>query len=59
MAFTTVINLTQIKLRNLFDGYENSDEDNVIRYHGRLDIYSKYQRKFIYGKKERIIVIDT
>lgn len=57
MAMT--INLTQIKLRDLFDGYENSDEDGVIGYHGRLDIRPKYQREFIYGEKEKIAVVDT
>jgi hypothetical protein len=41
MAMT--INLTQIKLRDLFDGYVNSGEDGVVGYHGRLDIRPKYQ----------------
>lgn len=54
-----IINLTQIKLRDLFDGYMNSDEDGVIGYHGRLDIRPKYQREFIYGEKEQIAVIET
>lgn len=59
MSLTMSINLTQIKLRDLFDGYVNSDEDGVIGYHGRLDIRPKYQREFIYGEKEQIAVIDT
>lgn len=59
MGLTMSINLTQIKLRDLFDGYVNSDEDGVIGYHGRLDIRPKYQREFIYGEKEQIAVIDT
>ena len=59
MALTMSINLTQIKLRDLFDGYENSDEDGVIGYHRRLDIRPKYQREFIYGEKEQIAVINT
>ena len=29
------INLHQIKLRDLFDGYKNNDEDGVVGYHGR------------------------
>lgn len=53
------IRLAQIKLRDLFDGYNNSDEDGVVGYHGRLDIRPKYQREFIYGEKEKIAVIDT
>lgn len=59
MSLTMSINLTQIKLRDLFDGYVNSDEDGVIGYHGRLDIRPKYQREFIYGEKEQVAVIDT
>ena len=52
MPLTMSINLTQIKLRDLFDGYVNFDENGVIGYHGRLDIRPKYQREFIYGEKE-------
>lgn len=59
MSLTMSIKLTQIKLRDLFDGYVNSDEDGVIGYHGRLDIRPKYQREFIYGEKEQVAVIDT
>ncbi|MCR5367525.1 DUF262 domain-containing protein [Eubacterium sp.] len=59
MPLTMSINLTQIKLRDLFDGYVNSDEDGVVGYHGRLDIRPKYQREFIYGDKEQIAVIET
>ena len=57
MAMT--IQLKQIKLCDLFDGYVNSDEDGVVGYHGRLDIRPKYQREFIYGEKEQIAVIET
>ena len=59
MPLTMSIKLTQIKLRDLFDGYVNSDEDGVVGYHGRLDIRPKYQREFIYGQKEQVAVIDT
>ena len=57
MAMT--INLIQIKLRDLFDGYVNSDEDGVVGYHGRLDIRPKYQREFIYDNDEQVAVINT
>ena len=59
MSLTMSIELTQVKLRDLFDGYVNSDEDGVVGYHGRLDIRPKYQREFIYNEKEQIAVIDT
>ena len=57
MAMT--IKPMQIKLRDLFDGYENSDEDGVVGYHGRLDIRPKYQREFIYADKEQVAVVET
>lgn len=53
------IELHQIKLRELFDGYQNNEEDGVVGYHGRLNIRPKYQREFIYGDKEQIAVINT
>lgn len=59
MSLSMTINLHQIKLRDVFDGYKNNDEDGVVGYHGRLDIRPKYQREFIYGEKEQIAVIDT
>lgn len=59
MALTMSIKLHQIKLRDLFEGYVNSDEDGVVGYGGRLDIRPKYQREFIYGDKEQVAVIET
>ena len=59
MSLTMTINLEQIKLRDLFDGYENNDENGVVGYHGRLDIRPKYQREFIYNEKEQVAVINT
>ena len=46
------INPTEIKLRDLFDGYKNDEENGVVGYHGRLDIRPKYQREFIYKDKQ-------
>lgn len=59
MPLTMSIHLTQIKLRDLFEGYKNNDEDGVVGYGGRLDIRPKFQREFIYGEKEQLAVIDT
>ena len=53
------ISLTQIKLRDLFDGYKNDEEEGVVGYHGRLDIRPAYQREFIYPEKDQIAVINT
>ena len=59
MSLTMSIELKQIKLRDLFDGYVNDDENGVVGFHGRLDIRPKYQREFIYNDKEQVAVIDT
>ena len=59
MPLTMSIHLTQIKLRDLFEGYKNNDEDGVVGYGGRLDIRPKFQREFIYGEKEQLAVINT
>ena len=59
MPLTMSINLAQIKLRDLFEGYTNNDEDGIVGYNGRLFIRPKYQREFIYSEKEQIAVIDT
>ena len=47
MPLTMTIDLKQIKLCDLFDGYQNDEENGVVGYHGRLDIRPKYQREFI------------
>lgn len=59
MALSMTINLTQIKIRDLFDGYENNEEEGVVGYHGRLDIRPKYQREFIYDIGDQVAVIET
>ena len=53
------INPVQIKIRDLFDGYVNKNEEGVVGYHGRLDIRPKYQREFIYEQKDQEAVINT
>ncbi len=53
------IDLRQIKIRDLFDGYENNHEDGVVGYGGKLNIRPPYQREFVYKEKQRDAVIDT
>ena len=53
------IELKEIAVRELTDGYEDNDEAGVIGYGGRLDIRPQYQREFIYKDKQRDAVIDT
>ncbi len=48
-----------IKVSELVDNYVNNDEEGVIGFGGKLNIRPKYQREFVYGEKERNLVIDT
>ena len=54
-----VIDLQKIKVRDLFDGYSNCDEEGVVGYGGKLNIRPKYQREFVYKDDQRNAVIDT
>ncbi len=51
------IELREIIVRELADGYEYNDEGGGVGYGGKLDIRPPFQREFIYGDKERIAVL--
>lgn len=53
------IELKEITVRELAEGYKDSAEEGVVGYGGRLDIRPPYQREFIYNDKQRNAVIDT
>lgn len=53
------IELKEITVRELADGYEDNAEEGVVGYGGKLDIRPPYQREFIYKDKQRDAVIDT
>ena len=53
------IKLHEITVRNLVDGYVNSEEEGVVAYGGKLDVRPKYQREFIYSDRQQQAVIDT
>ncbi len=53
------IELKEITVRELTNGYEDNEEAGVIGYDGKLDIRPPYQREFIYKDKQRDAVIDT
>jgi len=53
------IELHQIPIRDLVNGYSNSDEEGVIGYNGTLNIRPQYQREFVYKDEQRNAVIDT
>ena len=53
------IELKEITVRELADGYEDNAEDGVVGFGGKLDIRPPYQREFIYKDKQRDAVINT
>ena len=53
------IELKEITIRELTDGYEDNEEGGVIGFGGKLDIRPPYQREFIYKGSQRDAVIDT
>ena len=53
------IELRQIKIKDVFEGYKDSAEEGVVAFGGKLDVRPKYQREFVYDDKKRNAVIDT
>lgn len=53
------IELKEITVCELTEGYEDNEEQGVIGYGGKLDIRPPYQREFIYKDKQRDAVIHT
>jgi hypothetical protein len=53
------IELKEITVRDLTNGYEDNQENGVVGFGGKLDIRPPYQREFIYKDKQRESVIDT
>ena len=53
------IELHEITVHDIVNGYVDSAEEGVVGYGGQLDIRPKYQREFIYDAKKRAAVIDT
>lgn len=53
------IELKEITVRDLAEGYKDNAEAGVVGYGGKLDIRPPYQREFIYKDKQRDAVIDT
>ena len=53
------IELRQITVRDVANGYVDSAENGVVGYGGRLNIRPAFQREFVYKDKQRNAVIDT
>lgn len=53
------IELHKITIREVVNGYVDSQENGVVGYGGRLNIRPAFQREFVYKEKERNAVIET
>lgn len=53
------IELHEISVRDVANGYVDSAEDGVVGYSGKLNIRPAFQREFIYKDKQRDEVIRT
>jgi len=53
------IELKEITIRELSNGYQDNEENGVIGFGEKLDIRPPYQREFIYKDKQRDAVIST
>ena len=53
------IELHEIKIREVVNGYKDSQENGVFGYGGKLNIRPAFQREFVYKEKQRNAVIET
>lgn len=53
------IELANLTVGEIFDGYVNDAINGVYAYNGKLNIRPKYQREFVYSGKQRDEVIRT
>lgn len=53
------IELKELSIRELTEGYEDKEEGGVTAYAGKLDVRPPYQREFIYKDKQRDAVVST
>ena len=53
------IELKEITIRELVEGFEDNNEGGVKGYCGRLNIRPPYQREFVYKDKQRDAVVNT
>src|SRR3989344_5123235 len=53
------IELKEVSIKEVSEGYVNDEEEGVVGFKGKLNIRPKYQREFIYKDKQRDAVIET
>ena len=51
--------MQKIRVRDLVNGYKDSQEAGVVGYGSRLDIRPPYQREFVYDEEQRAAVIRS
>ena len=51
------IDLKEITIKKLTDGFVDNDEQGVVAYGGKLDIRPPYQREFIYKDKQLLVAL--
>ena len=53
------IEMREVKISDVFNGYEDRDENGVVAYGGKLNVRPPYQREFVYKDKQRADVIRS
>lgn len=53
------IELQEVTVAQLADGYDDNEELGVQAYSGKLDVRPPYQREFVYGAGQRDAVVHT
>ncbi len=53
------IQLHSIKVKDVFTGFVDNEDDGVFAYEGRLAIRPPYQREFVYDAKKQEAVLHT
>ena len=54
------IQLHEITVRDVFDGYENDEESGqVVAFGGKLNVRPAYQREFVYDEKKKVAVMNS
>ena len=53
------IQMNEIKIKDIVNGYEDNNENGVVAYNGKLNVRPAFQREFVYKDKQRDEVINT
>ncbi len=53
------IKMFEIPIKDVFNGFIDSEEDGVVAFGGKLNVRPAFQREFVYKDKQRDEVINT